>query len=63
MSPPKELLTAEELATRLRVRPGTIRVWARRGRIPSVRLSPKVVRFDFGAVIMAAGATGGRSRP
>lgn len=45
-----DLLTAEELADRLRVTPETVRAWARRGRIPSVRFSPKVVRFDPEAV-------------
>ena len=41
------LLTAKELADRLRVKPTTIREWTRRGIIPAIRLSPKVVRFDF----------------
>ena len=49
----KELLTAEELADRLRVRPETVRTWARRGTIPAVRLSPKVIRFDLQAVVEA----------
>jgi excisionase family DNA binding protein len=47
------LLTSDELAERLRVRPATIRDWARRGRIPKVRLSYKVLRFEFSAVMSA----------
>jgi excisionase family DNA binding protein len=47
------LLTAEELAKLLGVRPSTIRTWYRRGRIPGVRLSPEVVRYDMAAVLDA----------
>lgn len=46
-----ELLTAEEVAARLRVRPDTIRKWARAGRIPKVTVSPKVVRFCLADVL------------
>jgi len=45
-----ELLTADELAARLRVRPTTILEWARKGKIESVHVSHKVVRFDSKAV-------------
>ncbi len=48
-----ELLTAHELAERLRVSPETIRGWARHGLIPTLRLSPKVIRFDPQAVVAA----------
>jgi uncharacterized protein YjcR len=48
-----DLLTAEGLAERLHVRPSTVREWARRGRIPTVRLSSKVVRYSVAAVIQA----------
>jgi excisionase family DNA binding protein len=41
-----EFLTADELAERLRLRPGTVRRWALAGKIPAIRISPKVVRFD-----------------
>jgi excisionase family DNA binding protein len=44
------LLTAEELAQRLRLRPSTIKRWAQGGLIPSIRLSGRVVRFDPGDV-------------
>ena len=40
----EKLLTAEEIADALQVRPSTVRLWARRGWIPRIRLSPKVVR-------------------
>ncbi len=48
-----ELLTADEMATRLRVRPETLRGWSRRGLIPAVRISRKTVRFDPDAVMSA----------
>lgn len=49
----EELLTADELAERLRLQPRTIREWARRGLIPTIRLSPKVVRYELAAVVEA----------
>ena len=45
-----ELLTTEDLAKRLTLRPSTIRRWARAGIIPYLRFSGKVVRFDVEAV-------------
>jgi excisionase family DNA binding protein len=48
-----EFLTADQLADRLHVRPRTVQEWARRGRIPTVRLSPKVVRFRWSTVLAA----------
>ncbi len=48
-----ELITADEVAERLQVRPATVRQWARCGWIPTVRLSPKVVRYDLKAVVKA----------
>ncbi len=39
-----ELLTARELAKRLRVSPETVREWGRRGCIPALRLSRKAIR-------------------
>lgn len=47
----RELLTSDELSARLKVRPDTIREWSRNGLIPSVRITAKVVRFDYGAVV------------
>lgn len=52
-----ELLTARELAKRLRVSPETVRAWARRGCIPTLRLSPKVIRYNTEAVLAALSAT------
>ncbi len=48
-----ELLTADELAVRLRVRPSTVRNWSRRGLIPVRKLSPKVLRYVAAEVIDA----------
>jgi excisionase family DNA binding protein len=48
-----ELVTCEELAQRLRVRPSTIRCWVRQGRIPAVRFGAKVIRFDVADVCQA----------
>jgi excisionase family DNA binding protein len=48
-----ELITAEELADRLKVSPHTIRLWNRSGKIPAVWLSATVRRFDFDEVLLA----------
>lgn len=40
------LLTADELAKRLKVRPSTVRRWSQDGLIPCIRVTGKVVRFD-----------------
>ena len=47
----EDLLTAEQLADRLGVKPGTIRNWFRAGLIPAIRLSPKVIRFNLVEVV------------
>lgn len=47
----KELLTVNEMAERLRVRPATLQRWERDGRVPAVRITPKVIRFDPAAVV------------
>ena len=54
-----ELLTTRELAKRLRVSPETVRGWARRGAIPVLRLSPKVIRYELEAVLAALTETPG----
>lgn len=51
-----KLLTARELAKRLRVSPETVRAWARGGYIPAIRLSPKVIRYNADAVLAALSA-------
>lgn len=48
-----DLLTAAELAERLRVKPGTVLGWHRKGRIPVRKLSPKVLRFALAEVVAA----------
>jgi excisionase family DNA binding protein len=53
-----ELLTVGELAARLRVRPCTIQRWTRRGRLPAVRLSAKIIRYDLAAVLAALESQG-----
>ena len=49
--PTEELLNAREVADRLGVSAATVRFWALRGRIPSIRISCKVVRFDWDEVL------------
>lgn len=51
MSDTTELITAEELSEHLRVRPATIRLWAREGRIPRVKISGKVIRYNISDVL------------
>jgi excisionase family DNA binding protein len=53
-----ELLTAAELGDRLAVSARTIREWARSGRIPEVRASQRVRRFDYEAVVAALKSKG-----
>jgi excisionase family DNA binding protein len=48
-----DLLTATELADRLRVKPSTVLDWQRAGRIPAIRLSHKILRFNLGDVVAA----------
>ena len=48
-----ELLTVDQLADRLHVRPRTVQAWSRQKRIPTFKLSAKVVRFDWLAVLAA----------
>jgi len=49
----ERLLTCVELAMRLQVRPSTVRDWARKRRIPAIRIGPKVIRFDYSQVTQA----------
>jgi len=41
-----ELLTTEELADRLKVKPATVRLWRRQGIIPAIQITGTVYRFD-----------------
>jgi hypothetical protein len=53
-----ELMTAGQLARRLNVRPRTVQKWARMRLIPSVRISYKVIRYEWQKVVEAL-CTGG----
>ena len=48
---PRELLNKGKVAERLGVSPETVAKWAREKRIPEIRISPKVRRFDFEEII------------
>jgi len=50
MSEREEFLTAKQLAEILQVSETTIRRLAQRRRIPSVRLTPRIIRFHLDAV-------------
>ncbi len=56
----EEFVTARQLAVFLQVSESTVRRLAREGRIPSVRLTPRLVRFNLKAVCRALD---GDSRP
>lgn len=49
----EEFLTARQLAAVLQVSESTVRRLAREGRIPSVRLTPRLIRFNLKAVCRA----------
>lgn len=49
----EEFLTARQLAEVLQVSESTVRRLARDGRIPSVRLTPRILRFNLKAVCRA----------
>jgi len=46
----EEFLTAKQLAEILQVSESTVRRLAQRRRIPSVRLTPRIIRFHLDAV-------------
>jgi excisionase family DNA binding protein len=46
----QEFLTARQLAAVLQVSESTVRRLARQGRIPSIRLTPRITRFHLQAV-------------
>ena len=48
-----EFLTARQLAAVLQVSESTVRRLAREGRIPSVRLTPRLIRFNLKSVYRA----------
>ncbi|MEQ9454360.1 MAG: hypothetical protein RLN76_07185 [Phycisphaeraceae bacterium] len=49
--PENDLIAAEELAARLGVQPETVMRWARANLIPKIVVTPKVLRFDYVAVL------------
>lgn len=48
-------VTAEDVGVHLSIQPNTVRSWARRGKIPSIKLSQKVVRFRLEDVLASLG--------
>ena len=48
-----ELLDKVALGSKLGVAPETVARWARQGRIPAIRISAKVRRFDYAEVLVA----------
>ena len=48
-----KLLTVQEIADLIQVAPVTIQLWTREGIIPSIRVNPKIVRYQEDAVIAA----------
>ena len=57
----EEFLTARQLAEVLQVSESTVRRLAREGRIPVVRLTPRLARYHLQAVMRAL--DGDKSRP
>jgi excisionase family DNA binding protein len=49
----EEFLTARQLAKVLQVSESTVRRLARKRRIPSVRVTPRIIRFHLDAVRLA----------
>jgi predicted site-specific integrase-resolvase len=47
----KKLMTAKQLAKELAVGIDTIEDWGRTGRIPRIRISRKIIRYDRNAVL------------
>lgn len=43
--PDEELLDAKQAAALLTVPESTLRTWAREGRVPSIRLGPRAIRW------------------
>ena len=57
----EQFLTARQLAAILQVSEATVRRLARKGRIPSIRLTPRIMRFHLQSVREAL--DGARTRP
>ena len=59
----EEFLTARQLAALLQVSESTVRRLAREGRIPSVRLTSRLMRFHLSSVMSALDGTQTKTRP
>lgn len=59
----EEFLTARQLASVLQVSESTVRRLAREGRIPCVRLTTRLLRFNLKAVCRALEGDGQERRP
>ena len=60
-APREDFLTARQLASILQVSESTVHRLAREGRIPSVRITPRLVRFNLKAVRHALDGTNARN--
>ena len=58
----EEFLTARQLAQVLQVSESTVRRLAREGRIPCVRLTPRLLRFNLKAVCRALDGSDANAR-
>ncbi len=58
----EEFLTARQLAGLLQVSESTVRRLAREGRIPSLRLTSRLLRFHLSSVLAALDGTNSKSR-
>lgn len=56
-----ELISAKELAKRLRVTRDTVHDWRRRGLIPSLRAGRRTIRFDVAKVFEVLAHRGNES--
>ncbi|HKC64448.1 MAG TPA: helix-turn-helix domain-containing protein [Pyrinomonadaceae bacterium] len=58
----EEFLTARQLAAILQVSESTVRRLAQKGRIPSIRITPHIIRFNLKAVRKALDGTAATRR-
>ena len=56
-SPRADFLTARQLAAILQVSESTVRRLAHAGRIPSIRITPHIIRFNLPSVVEALDGT------
>jgi len=54
-----ELVSKEKMGRLIGVKPGTVGRWSREGKIPRIVISPKIIRFDPEAVLLALRQKGG----